>query len=555
MKLRAAFFLLIFSLLAIAGRGSPAQTTSSSQGEQVSAGRTADSASAAGADTSSIAAPGLVKDRPDAKAGPVATVTPVTTEELPLERAAAPGTTPYTILVTTLAKDVDPGMAALVSRSLQEGKRYDNPYFVFEIDTFGGRVDSALEIVDSLVNESGGAPTLAFVKTKAISAGALISLACKELAMRPHTSIGDCAPIAMTDKGMEILGEKVQSPLRAKFRALAKRAGYPEALAESMVSPDMVVYEVVTPDGKFYFESHDFDDQPESFKKSVVSKKTVVKEGELLTMTDEEAKEFGFSTMSVDTLEAFLKARDVQYTSIVQVEESWSEALVRFIDRIAPILLMIGFAGIYIEMKTPGFGVFGIVGVLCLGLVFFSQYMVGLADHTELLILLAGVVFLGAELFITPGFGALGIIGIGLIAVAMVMSFQGFVLPAPEMPWEQEILEQNLLRVFGSIAGSVLLIFIFFWQVFPRLSQVVPGPYLSATLAGTSVRTEASAAISVSARGIVEKPLRPSGTVRIGDRSYDVVTEGEFIEKGAPVFVLEVEGNRIVVARDKDNEQ
>ena len=136
------------------------------------------------------------------------------------------------VYVINISGTVDPGMAAFIERALEVPTGDPVPMFVFEMDTFGGRVDSALQIVDTLLSIPEGR-TIAFVKNKAISAGSLIALACSRLAMRNNTTIGDCAPITYSNEGPKMLGEKFQSPLRAKFRALAKRNGYPEALAES----------------------------------------------------------------------------------------------------------------------------------------------------------------------------------------------------------------------------------------------------------------------------------------------------------------------------------
>lgn len=51
----------------------------------------------------------------------------------------------------------------------------------------------------------------------------------------------------------------------------------------------------------------------------------------------------------------------------------------------------------------------------------------------------------------------------------------------------------------------------------------------------------------VGQKGVALSPLRPSGEARIGDRRYDVITEGEMIENGTPIEVRSVGGNRIVV--------
>ncbi|MDM8552298.1 NfeD family protein, partial [Desulfobacterales bacterium HSG2] len=458
-------------------------------------------------------------------------------------------TTTRPVVIIPVSGEVGPAMAAFIERALKEnGRQHPNALFLLEMDTFGGRVDSAFQIVDTLLSVSEG-KTIAYVKKKAISAGALIALACNELVMKHSTTIGDCAPIMLSNEGPKMLGEKFQSPLRAKFRTLAKRNGYPQVLAEAMVSSDMTVFRIETDDDKVvYMDSVAYDDLSEEERKKTRSKKTVVGKGKLLTMDDQEAIEYSFSKMSVGSVEEMLRKKKIADYKIIKVEENWSEELVRFITMIAPILMLIGFAGLYIEMQTPGFGVPGILGIICIGLVFFSQHMVGLADHTELLLLVVGLVLLGVEMFVLPGFGIAGFVGIALMAIGMILSFQDFVIPSPDIPWEAELLQKNIITVLGSFLGAAILIIIFFRFVLPKISAVVSGPCLSSDLAHAHVDSDTSLNVSVGDSGSVVKPLRPAGSVRIGSDIYDVISEGDFIDKGQAVVITEIQANRIMVA-------
>jgi membrane-bound serine protease (ClpP class) len=368
--------------------------------------------------------------------------------------------------------------------------------------------------------------------------------------MKHNTTIGDCAPIALSQEGPKMLGEKFQSPLRAQFRTMARRNNYPQALAESMVTEAMAVYRVEFSDTVVYIDSVEFADLPEEKKQSVVSRKTIVAAGELLTMDDQEALEYGFSMMSVENVEDMLAKMNVTSYTLERFEESWSETFVRIIGTLAPILMMIGFAALYTEMKTPGFGVPGIVGIVCLGLVFAGQYLVGLADYTELLLIVLGAALLAVELFVTPGFGVVGISGLLIMAAGMVLSLQGFVIPRPDMPWQRSLLERNLIVVMSSLLGSLVLILLFFRFVLPKVSRVVTGPYLSATLAQAHSDSGVAPGIVPGAKGVVVKPLRPSGIARFGDEAVDVIAEAEFIDAGERVRVGQIRGSTIIVERD-----
>ncbi|MGD9308758.1 MAG: NfeD family protein, partial [Desulfosarcina sp.] len=235
--------------------------------------------------------------------------------------------------------------------------------------------------------------------------------------------------------------------------------------------------------------------------------------------------------------------------NVTPIQRSWSEDLVSLIGTLSPILLLIGLGSLFTEIKAPGFGVPGIVGLLCLSLVFFNQYLVGLANYTELLILVVGALLLAFEWFVLPGFGIAGIAGILCIAGGLLLSMQDFVIPDPNLPWERELLIGNLLRVLGAALGAFVLAMITLRYVLPRFSRKIHGPYLKATLADARISQSVETAISAGRTGTAITLLRPSGIAMIDDRRYDVVTRGEFLEKGTPIRVVKVKGARIVVAR------
>jgi len=457
---------------------------------------------------------------------------------------------PLRVYVIPIAGEVDPGMAAFLKRAIRDTAGRSGDIYVLEMDTFGGRVDSALQMVDVLL-DTQGARTIAYVKNKAISAGALIALACNELVMRPNTTLGDCAPITYSNEGPRMMGEKFQSPLRAKFRTLARRNGYPQVLAESMVTADMEVYQVEMDGTLSYLDAEALADLGPDQKKSIVSQKTVVAKGELLTMDDEEALRFGFSRMSAQTMEDMLAEMMLDSYEIVRIERNWSEKLGTVISGIAPLLMMIGLAALYTELKAPGFGVFGVVGIICLGLVFFNQYLVGLADYTDLLLITTGIVLLAVELFVLPGFGLAGIAGLVFIGAGLVLSFQNFVVPDPSQPWQQwqqELLTRNIIQVLGSFIVAFVSAMAAIRYLLPRLGMMVEGPYLGATLAKSRAVSDQAATLSIGSIGTALSTLRPAGKGLFAGEIYDIITDGEYIDKGASVIVQEIKGNRIIVS-------
>ena len=449
---------------------------------------------------------------------------------------------------------VEPGMAAYIKRAVEEIKNEPDAVILFKMDTFGGRVDSAFEIVDTISGISKG-QSIAFVEKKAISAGALIALASSTLVMKENTLIGDCAPIIQTGEGQKEAGEKTQTVLRAQFRSLAKKNNYPEVLAESMVSKNMEVYRITMDGETRYMDKIAYDDLTENQKKQVTQKKTIVAKGELLTMDDKEAFDLGFSKQSVGDLDQALAFLGYENYNLIILKETWSENLVRMLQPFLPVLMLLGIGALYTEIKAPGFGLPGIIGIICLGLVFFNQYLVGLAGHTEFLLFLIGFLLLGVEVFVLPGFGVAGISGLVVIAAGLVLSFQGFVIPDPSFPWEGRLLLRNLGLVLGSFMGSLLISLVLVRFVLPRMSILVKGPYLSATLEESHADSDEILGVRPGEVGVALTTFRPSGKIKIGNQKIDAIAQGEFIPPGTPIRVTSVEQNRVIVKQDTEDKR
>ena len=452
-----------------------------------------------------------------------------------------------TLHIIPVQGPVEPGMVAFIKRSIDDSLAQDpHGIMVFKLDTFGGRIDSALDIVEA-ISKLPREQSIAYVEKKAISAGALIALSCGKLIMADHTLIGDCAPIIQTREGQVEVGEKTQTVLRAKFRSLAKKNNYPPVLAEAMVSKNMEVYRVTLDGATTYMDKNAWEDLSFQEKKRATEKITIVPQGELLTMDDREALDLGFSQKSVKDIDqalAFLGHQNLQKFSR---SESWSEALVRALQPFLPLLMLLGMGAVYTEVKAPGFGIPGVVGILCLGLVFFNQYLAGLAQATELLLLVTGCLLIFTEIFVIPGFGVAGVLGIIVIAMGLILSFQDFVLPNPEFPWEIQLMEKNALMVLGVFLGGIALAFAFIRYGLPRISRVMPGPYLSATLGSARVETDALASIHAGDKGKALTPLRPSGKIQIQDQKFDATTRGDFIPPKTPIQVEAIQHNRVIV--------
>lgn len=447
------------------------------------------------------------------------------------------------VIVIPIEEEVDFGLHAFLKRAVAEALAKKPDALIFKVNTYGGELQSAFDIVDLLMGISQ-CSTYVFVEQKAISAGALISLSCNRIAMGNGTTLGDCAPITQGKDGIIMLGEKIQSPLRAKFRTLAEKNGYPSLMAQAMVTADIGVVMAEADTGKEYFTVKQWDALGDKGRARFMSHKILVPEGQLLTLTDREASVYGFSEGSYGSLEEFLKAKG--WTQSGEIATSWSEDLVRVIGKFAPILMMIGFGALYLEFKTPGLSVFGFIGVICLAIAFGSKYAVGLAGHTELLILLAGFAAVALEVYLFPGTLVAGAIGLLLILVALTLSMQSFTLPDPSMPWEMKSLIDNLFTTVGSMVVALVIPLLAIRFVLPHLparARVIS----ETTLADARSTVPEAARLTLGLAGVAKTALRPAGKAVFGGETVEVISRGEFIEAGKAIEVARIDGNKVVV--------
>ncbi|MGR3173005.1 MAG: NfeD family protein [Candidatus Scalindua sp.] len=456
---------------------------------------------------------------------------------------------PGKVSIIPLSGMIDGGIHSSLKRRVEIAKENGSNLIIFEIDTYGGQLEAAFKMSDYISNIKK-TKTIAFIPTKAISAGSLIAISCNEIYMAPLAELGDCEPIVPSSEGgYKTVGEKIQTVLRTKFRKFAEKNGYPVLLAEAMVTKEIEVYRVVTedkPDG-YYITGRELKEMSEEEKKKIKSRKLIIEEGKLLTMYAKEAYEYQFAKEIVEDRNSLLKLLNLENVTPDILETNWSEEMVRFLASIAPVLLGIGLAALWMEFKSPGFGIPGIVGILCLATVFLSKHLVGLAETPEIIIFFVGIALLAVEMLLIPGFGIAGILGIILILGGAILSFQDFTIP--RTPYDVDLFIMNIFTVMCSLIGSGVAIFLMF--------KFMPGIPLFNRLVLTTSETAQSGFVIPSQpaggsdltgeKGMALTALHPTGKIEVNNNTLDVVTDGEFIAKGQTVEIIEIRGNRIVV--------
>jgi membrane-bound serine protease (ClpP class) len=468
---------------------------------------------------------------------------------------------------------IDDGLYKSIQRRTQIALDADAEYIIYEISTYGGLLQSADDISKYFILEIGKkAHTVAYVTTEAISAGAMISVSCRDIIMRENTTIGDCAPIVLGGKLEGVEREKAESFTRAAFARAAEANGYPAALLKAMVTMQTKVYRVKnlqTGESEF-IEDKQLPEDPNKY--DLDGKELIVKEDEILTLTAARAFEYGIARAQVKdragALE-FLAERDgVTFASEPMVLETlWSEEMVRWLNSpaVMAVLVMIALLGVYIEFNTPGLGLPGLVAVICFVIIIGSKYMVGLANWVEVALFVVGILLLLVEFFVLPGFGIAGIMGIICVLVGlfgMLIKNPPNRLPWPDSPANWDIFLNGLLGLSLGFMGFVVLAWILS-KYLPRL-QFLSGLILVPAVAkqGTEMEISMTApperqtiGVNTGDIGEVVSILRPTGKARFGDAIVDVVAEAEFLDKGAMVKIIEIHGNRVVVTRQRTDDR
>lgn len=462
---------------------------------------------------------------------------------------------------------IDDGLYQSIKRRSSEALEMGATYLIYEIGTYGGALKSGDDISKYFILEIGKkVHTVAYVATEAISAGAMISVACKDIIMLENTTIGDCAPIVMGGKLEGVEREKAESFTRAAFMRAAEANNYPEALLKAMVSQQLEIYKVRNNDsGEFeFFETKDVPEDANAY--DIENKKVVVKDDEILTLTASKAEEYGIARKIVSEREGvltFLAERDgvVFSDELVVLKTNWSEEMVRKINHpaVMSILVLLAMLGAYVELNTPGLGLPGLVAVICVVIIVGSKYLVGMANWIEVAIFVIGVILLAIEIFVIPGFGLAGIAGIMCILAGlfgMLVKNPPDQIPWPKTDFDWILFRDGLLALIIGCTGFIILAWLLarFLPKVEFLSGLILSPARTAEqgkldLINATAPPESPIDLHVGQRGVVVSPLRPAGQADFDGVVVDVIDEAQFLEQDTKVEIIEIHGNRVLVRK------
>ena len=398
------------------------------------------------------------------------------------------------VYLVSIKGTIDLGLSSYVQRALEEAVSNKAKAVILEIDTFGGRVDAATQIRDKIM--SLNVPTVAYVKNRAWSAGALIALSAEYILIDKSASIGAAEPRPEDEKNI--------SALRAEFTSTALSRGRSEDIAAAMVDKDVEI-------------------------------KGIIEKDKILTLNAEQAIKLDFVDGNASSIEEVLNFLNLKDAKIVYIYPNWAENISRFVTNpvVSPLLLSIGFLGLIIEFWTLGWGIAGSVGIISLSLFFGGHIIVGLAGFETIILFVIGLFLLLAEIFFIPGFGLAGIGGIAAVLASIFLTFGNIVQAT-----------YSILIALGlSVIGFFLLIKYIpstrTWRKFVLSTE-------QKKELGYTVGTKDLKRLT-GKEGIAITPLRPSGIVEVNGKKLNALTRGEYADSNAKIKIISVEGNKIVV--------
>jgi membrane-bound serine protease (ClpP class) len=431
------------------------------------------------------------------------------------------------VVVIPLRGEVAPSLALFLRRAEKEAERNGASAIILDMDTYGGRLDSA-EKITGILNHAT-IPTYTYINSDAGSAGALIAVATKHIYMAPVSAIGAAAPILSTGEDLPpTQKDKTVSFWSALVRSNALRNGHNPDIGEAFMNKD---------------------------KEVKIGDRVLHPKGSLLTLNAQEATEIingkpvlaeGIADSIAELArKAGLKGR------IVQFEPSGFEQLAFWLTSLAPLLLLGGILGAYIEFKIPGFGLAGIISIVCFALFFLGHYFAGLAGWEVVALFVLGVVFVLVEVLL---FGHSSII-VGVLGVLFIFASLLWAMidryPGQKFLPTGQMLKIPLLNMFLTFLSAAILIALLarflpqtgIYRRFILSTTNPPGP----SLVGVPRSFATALALAPGMQGRALTILRPSGKAEFENHVVDVVTEGEFVAPETPVAIVSTDGMRVVV--------
>lgn len=454
-----------------------------------------------------------------------------------------------------LSGPIDGAVRESVTRVVKDVARQKGNLLFLVLEGSGGDTTAALDLANRLLDlssEPDPVLVVAVVPDRAPDTATIVALGCGEIVMSLRRDVRDGEPRESEIGDFEALlgNAATKTMLQTNLRELAERQGYPELLLDGMVNPELGIVRVHAANDRSRRKLLTIEEF-EADKANWVSDGVIKPKGQLLRLNASRAYELGLARYIVNNSD-LAEVYALYGLDATKVQEATPGFLDRFatflrIPSVTVLLVVIGFAGLILELKVPGTTIPGIIAALAFILVFWAQ-----SQFTGQNAVLGGMIFLLGlslvliEVFVLPGFGVAGITGILFMLGGIVLATFDRI---PQSSDEWMLFGGRVSQFVGALVGAVFVAFIIARQLpnIPYANRLVLPPPVDSPTDAPILPGAAEAAALLGAIGTSATPLRPAGMAQFGDKYIDVVTEGDFINSGARIQVIEIEGTRIVV--------
>ncbi len=444
-----------------------------------------------------------------------------------------------------LDRSIDPLTASSLKKTIAKQLAAGEVNFVLvQIDSPGGSLQDSMALANYLADiDPGRVRTVAYVTGQARAEAALVALGCQQLFMRPEATLGG--------EGSDLLDAETNRAVREAVRQWPMVAENERSwsLTAATLDPELTVfrYEHRTSGEVQYFSEEELADQdsPDDWRQGEV----VTADARPLEVDGRRAKQLGLAWATVEDFEQLKQHFGLEVDPRV-VQPGWADMMVEVLASpgMAALLLFIAFIGLYAEFQMPGIGIGGFVACVAFLLFFWSKFTVQTATWLEIILFLGGLTFLLLEIFVLPGFGVFGLGGGLMIIASLVLASQTFVFPQTNA--ELGDLRRSVMVVcvaaMGMIAASVMMRR--YLPHSPVFNRMMLNP-LDAEELAEQVQREAVVDYQhlLGHEGVTTTTLTPAGKATVDQELLDVISDGEAIERGTPIVVVEVHGNRVIV--------
>ncbi|MDZ4205424.1 MAG: NfeD family protein [Bacteroidales bacterium] len=421
---------------------------------------------------------------------------------------------PVKVYLFEIKEQIAPPIWRATRKAMNEAHDKNMDLILVHMNTYGGMLDAA-DSIRTIILQSK-IPVYVFIDNNAASAGALISIACDSIYMRPGALIGAATVV---DQSGNPLPDKYQSYMRAMMRSTAEATGRNPDIAQAMVDPRIVI-------------------------------EGITDTGQVLSFTVTEAMKHGYCEGQAENIEEVLTIAGVSDYTITRLELTAMDKIIGFLIHpiVSGLLIMLIIGGIYFELQTPGVGFPSAAAVVAALLYFAPLYLEGIAANWEILIFVVGLVLLAIEIFAIPGFGIAGISGIALMVAGLMLAMidnMGFNFGAQYMG---DLLQAFFVVSVAAFLGLALSFYVgrkvFTTHIFGELALETTQ---DASLGYTSADAHYHSMIGRSGKAYTM--LRPAGKVMIDDELFDATADSGFIEKGEDVVVVKHETAQLFVRK------